>query len=76
MTDELQPLDRAVFGIMKSAMRRMWRNHCADQGDPHFTRIIGAQLLIRAWEQVSPHVIQNGWSIYEDEDGDLDVGVE
>jgi hypothetical protein len=67
MTDELQLLDRAVFGTMKSALRRMWRQYCADQEDPRLTLQIAAQFLTRAWEQVSAHVIADGWRIYEDE---------
>jgi hypothetical protein len=74
MTDELQPLDRAVFGIMKSAMRRMWRQYCADCENPRLTLQVGAQFLMRAWERVSAHVIANGWRIDEGDDGDLDDG--
>jgi hypothetical protein len=74
MTDELQPLDRAVFGIMKSAMIGMWRQYCADCETPRLTHKVGAQFLMRAWEMVSARVIANGWRIYEGDDGDLDDG--
>jgi hypothetical protein len=72
MTDELQPLDRAVFGIMKSALIRMWRQYCADCETPRLTHQVGGQFLVRAWEMVSAHVIANGWRISEGDDGALD----
>jgi hypothetical protein len=65
MTDEFQPLDRFVFGAMKSTCRRLYSLHY--QSNPFCTmdKKIAAAFLIRAWEGVSPRVLEEAWSIYD-----------
>jgi hypothetical protein len=48
LTDELQPIDRFVFGAMKATCRRLYRLH--GQSDPScpITQRLAAGFLIRA----------------------------
>jgi hypothetical protein len=66
LTDEFQPLDRFVFGVMKANCRRMYRVHTAAEGV--MTKQTAAGFLVRAWEAVSSQVLDDAWSIYEESD--------
>jgi hypothetical protein len=63
MTDSLQLLDRAVFGVMKAAARRMSKMDTADADSPKLRTLEAVQFMTRAWEQVSPHVLDDGWRL-------------
>jgi hypothetical protein len=65
MTDSLQPLDRAVFRAMKATARRLYRVYGSRIAAPRLTTQIAAQFLSKAWEQVSSHVLDLAWEIYE-----------
>jgi hypothetical protein len=68
-TDRLQPLDRRVFGVMKSYGRQQWRrNYHANEGGKT-TRAQMAQNLVEAWDRITPEVIDSAWNIYWTEDG-------
>jgi hypothetical protein len=54
-TDEMQPLDRFVFGVMKAQSRRMYRSYAA--GLEPVNKAIAAAFVIRAWEAVSTPVL-------------------
>jgi hypothetical protein len=62
--DRLQPLDRCVFGVMKSyGCRQWWGTHHANKGE----RTTGAQMaanLVKAWERILREVINSPWNIY------------
>lgn len=64
LTDEMQPLDRFVFGAMKAHARRMYRNHAAAL-EP-VNKPIAAAFLIRAWEAIGTAVLDDAWALYED----------
>jgi hypothetical protein len=71
MTDSLQPLDRAVFGVMKATARRMYRMyrmHTADADRPRLRTLEAVQFLTHAWEQVSPHVLDDAWHLDDFDD--------
>jgi len=70
LTDELQPLDMAVFGMMKGVCRRLLREQLAAHPELRLTRAHGAAFLVRAWEQVSPAVLGMAWALYYDEEED------
>ena len=72
LTDEYQPLDRAVFGVMKQHFRQLWRKQYSQNPSEPFTRAKAVQLLVPAWERVSPSVLENAWTIYEDPEEELD----
>jgi hypothetical protein len=65
LTDELQPLDRFVFGVMKGTYRRPYRLHCECNPGAAMSQEIAAAFLIRAWEGVSTGVLDDAWSLYE-----------
>ena len=67
-TDELQPLDRSVFGVLKGYLRRMWRERFIDNPETKFNKALAVELLIPAWEKISSDLIAQSWSIYA-EDG-------
>jgi hypothetical protein len=66
MTDEFQPLDRYVFGVMKSNCRRSYRRFCQENPEAVMNQQIAAAFLIRAWEAVSPEVLDEAWCIYDE----------
>jgi hypothetical protein len=69
-TDELQPLDRYVFGAMKAMCRRLFQRHCDRSEDGRVSRSDAIKFLVRIWELLEVRVIEKGWGVYEDADGD------
>lgn len=65
-TDELQPLDRSIFGVLKSYLRRMWRERFIDNPDAKFNKAVAVELLIPAWERISTDLIAQSWAIYQE----------
>jgi hypothetical protein len=70
ITDFPQPPDRAVFGTLKAAARRIFRMEATDCIRPQLTTQLAAQFLSRAWEQVSTEVFDRAWQIYEPDDNE------
>jgi hypothetical protein len=71
-TDELQPLDRAVFGAMKSIFRRKFEALCRQSANGRLTKSNAIQILVEIWDGLSAAAIHRGWSIYEDDFGSGD----
>jgi transposase len=71
-TDELQPLDRYIFGAMKSICRRLFQRFCLRSEDGHVKTRDAIQFLIQAWEGLETRVIEKGWGLYEDVFGEAD----
>jgi hypothetical protein len=71
MTDACQPLDRAVFGVVKAKAKKLFREHffgqTADQ--IRMQKALAARLLMQCWEEVSPEVLARAWCIYNPDDG-------
>jgi hypothetical protein len=59
LTDELQPLDRFIFGAMKATRRRLYRMHSDWNPEVVMNKEMAAAFLIRAWEAVSPEVLND-----------------
>jgi hypothetical protein len=57
MTDELQPLDRYVFGVMKANCRQSYRRFIQANPEAVVDQQIAAGFLIRAWESVSTQTL-------------------
>jgi hypothetical protein len=55
LTDEMQPLDGFVFGVMRAHGRRMYRNHAMSL-EP-IGKQVAAAFLVRAWDTVSTAVL-------------------
>jgi hypothetical protein len=68
-TDELQPLDRAVFGAIKSIFRRRFEELCRRSPNGRVTKSVAVRILIEIWENLSPAAIHSGWAIYGDDFG-------
>jgi hypothetical protein len=64
LTDEMQPLHRFAFGVMKAYGRRMYRNHAAsfEQTNKQLTAVF----LVCAWEAVSTIILDEAWATYDD----------
>jgi hypothetical protein len=69
-TDELQPLDRYVFGALKAIGRRLFHRHCQMHDDGRTRKPDAIKFLIEAWEGLTIQVLQKAWGIYEDILGD------
>jgi hypothetical protein len=65
-TDQLQPLDRYVFGALKAACRRLFHRHCQVHQDGKTGKADAIRLLIEAWESVAVGVFEKAWAIYKD----------
>ena len=68
MTDAYQPLDRRVFGVLKQYLRLLWRKEYFANPSQKFTKQKAVELLIPAWERISPYLVRSGWAIYDDDD--------
>jgi hypothetical protein len=64
-TDELQPLDRYVFGALKAICRRLFSRHCQEL-DPSVKRPDAARFVQEAWDALETHILEKGWGIFED----------
>jgi hypothetical protein len=72
-TDELQPLDRYVFGALKSVCRRLFHRHHLLSDDGRTRKSDAICFLIEAWESLGVDVVRKAWGIYEDVLGDPEV---
>jgi hypothetical protein len=66
MTDLLQPLDRAVFGILKATARRYFHERCMQEPCLARPKADAVVDLIRSWDELRPELAVLGWEIYED----------
>jgi hypothetical protein len=65
LTEELQPLDRFVFGAMKGTFRRLYRLHCEFNPAAAIDKEIVTGFLIRGWESVTTALLEGAWALYE-----------
>jgi hypothetical protein len=66
-TDELQPLDRYVFGVLKAMCRRMFHRFVEIEGST-VRKPNAVEFMCRAWAEVHENVIRKAWGIYEEPD--------
>ena len=64
-TDEFQPLDRAVFGSLKSMARRLFRLRVSQDRNVIRKKSDAVEDMICAWERLPTHVIEKGWTFNE-----------
>jgi len=62
MTGELQPLDVAIFGALKSAGQAAWIQIYIDNPEQLFDRLIASENAQKCWEKVSPKQITDAWA--------------
>jgi hypothetical protein len=63
-TDRLQPLDRKVFGALKSFARQQWRMNYHQSFGAKVKRPMIAEGLVQAWDRVTHETIEDAWAIY------------
>jgi hypothetical protein len=64
-TDDMQPLDRKVFGALKSEARRLFRQSAADNPALKICRKQAAQTMLQAWALLTDDTLEAAWDIYE-----------
>jgi hypothetical protein len=67
LTGALQPLDRTIFGALKSHARRLFRYQARNNPWLRRTRHDGAQDMVAAWEMISAETVTAGWEICEND---------
>jgi hypothetical protein len=85
-TDELQPLDRKIFGVLKAKVKRDFRDAVHQQqvqnrilgvnADVKRTKAEAAQDMVKAWNELSEATTLSAWNIYRTEEGEVDNGDE
>jgi hypothetical protein len=68
-TDQLQPLDRAVFGAIKAIFRRRFELERRKRPDHRITKSDAIQILTEIWGGLGTASITEGWRIYTDDFG-------
>ena len=66
-TSWLQPLDRKIFGQMKSTARSLWMSEHITKEDKKDTKVTGAVLAFKSWETISEESIRSAFDIDFDE---------
>jgi hypothetical protein len=66
-TDLLQPLDRLVFGILKSPARRLFRARVSDDPFHRRTKEEACEDMMDAWGQISAGALKASRERYEEE---------
>jgi hypothetical protein len=62
-TDDLEHVDRAVFGAMKTMFRRLFEQVWRGNPDKRPSRLAAIQLLKQIWQTLSVNSIRKGWSV-------------
>jgi hypothetical protein len=68
-TDELQPLDRAVFGTLRAKFRRRFQLECRQHPHHRLSKSGSIEILRQIWERLGGDAISRGWHIYVDDFG-------
>jgi hypothetical protein len=62
-TSLCQPLDRRVFGVMKSTGARIWRKMYKEDAGRKFGDDIAAQIALASYKQITQEVILDAWDL-------------
>jgi hypothetical protein len=63
----LRPLDRRIFGVLKSQARRRFHRHVNEDHLHRRTKSEACKDLMTAWARLSHEIISTSWDIYEKE---------
>ena len=63
-TDDMQPLDRKVFGAVKGTAKLLFRQSHRHDPDRKIAKPDAVQSMIRAWDSLDEATIQEAWSCY------------
>ena len=61
MTDELQPLDKKIFGPLKMFARHLFHTRYADDPEEPRSKLSACQDMVRAWERLSSDTIRGAF---------------
>jgi hypothetical protein len=64
-TDRLQPLDRMVFGALKSEARRLFRRNAASNPELKRRKRDAVKDLIEAWAGLNDATLSAAWALYQ-----------
>ena len=64
MTDEFQPLDRKIFGIVKAHAKKFYRKRVKN-GIGNITKSGACQDMIQAWDLIKESSVLDSWNIYD-----------
>ena len=67
-TDKYQPLDRTIFGTLKSTARHQISIRLSENPENQIRKKDSVSDLIFSWEHLNPDNIINSWDIYENID--------
>ena len=70
-TEKYQPLDKRVFGALKSAASKEFSDKAFEE-HTGYTKPEAADLFVRLWHQLSTHVIMSAWDRDDDETEETD----
>jgi hypothetical protein len=63
-TDLLQPLDRSVFGALKSTARKLFHDGLVSDPEIQVTKPWAVQLLLKSWKQFARSTVELAWECY------------
>jgi hypothetical protein len=67
-TDRLQPLDRMVFGALKSQSRRIFRRQASLDPELKRRKQDAVLAMIEAWNGLSEVTLNAAWELYQEDD--------
>jgi hypothetical protein len=68
-----QPLDRRVYGAMKSKARARWARLFAQPNIPRATKALAAESALQCWKELTNDLILSAWEfdeVFDDESAD------
>ena len=68
MTDDLQPLDRKIFGPLKRFASKLFSNRYRDEPAMKRTKIDACQDMVRSWERITSEQIRESFEHFLDQD--------
>jgi len=67
-TGQYQPLDRGIYGAMKSSAHAKWTRLFAKSDIPRATKALAAELALQCWDGIDEDIILSAWNINGPED--------
>jgi hypothetical protein len=64
MTDQFQPLDRKIFGVLKAHAKHLFLQRIKERPRLGRTKGDAVQDLVEAWARLLPSTIEEAWDCY------------
>jgi hypothetical protein len=65
MTDACQPLDRAIFGVLKAKAKKAFREQFYQKSSIKMSKRLATELFLQCWDEVSDEALQRAWCVYD-----------